>query len=287
MVPTKERNHSALLISYESELLLIDCGEGTQRQIRMAGVKPSKITKILITHWHGDHVFGLPGLLQTMAAAGYEGTLQLFGPKGTARKFELLKQASLGENNLMEIVVQDIKETVFHETEEYRLEALPLEHSIPCVGYSFVEKEKVKIDLQAVKKLGIPEGPLLRQLQSGKPVTVDGKAIKPEQVTYHKKGKKVSFIFDTALCDNCVKLAKGADVLVCEATYAADREDKASSYLHLTAKQAAMIANKADAGKLVLTHFSQRYKDTQQIEEDARDIFDNVVCAKDFMKVRI
>ena len=290
MVPTKERNHSALIVSHESEQILIDCGEGTQRQMRIAGVKPSKITKILITHWHGDHVFGLPGLLQTMAASGYEGKLQLFGPKGTVKKFELLKQASLGENSqnsLMEIMVSDVKDTVFFETEDYRLEALPLEHTVPCLGYSFVEKEKARIDVNAAKKIGIPEGPLLRELQSGNAVMWNGKTVRPEQVTYQKKGKKVSFIFDTAFCDNCIMLAEGADVLVCEATYAADREDKAASYLHLTAKQAAMIANQANARKLVLTHFSQRYKDTQQIEEDARDIFDNVVCAKDFMKIRI
>lgn len=287
MVPTKERNHTALLLTHESESILLDCGEGTQRQLRIAGVKPGRIRKILITHWHGDHVFGLPGLLQTMSATGYEGTLRIFGPPGTVERFELLKQAGLGEKNLMDLEVSDVTEQRFYEGEDYYLEALPLEHTTPCIGYSFIEKERVKINMDAAKKLGIPEGPLLRKLQSGMEASWNGHTVKPDQVTYKKKGRKVSFVFDTALCDNCIRIAEGADVLVSEATYAADKEDKASDYLHLTARQAAMIANKAGAKRLVLTHFSQRYKDTQQIEDDARDLFDNVVCAQDFMRIKV
>jgi len=284
MVPTKDRNHSSVLLEYKAEGILIDCGEGTQRQLRMIGIKPNKITKILISHWHGDHVLGLIGLIQSLGACEYSGNLKIYGPEGTIENFEHLKKAFVFEDKI-EFEVNEVKKRVFVDTEDFFIEALPLEHGMPCLGYNFVEKDRLRIKLPAAHALGIPEGPLLGKLQSGKPIVFKGKKINPEDVTYVVKGKKVSFISDTCLTQNCVELARDADLLVCEATYADDLEEKAEAYLHLTARQAGMIANQAGVKKLVLTHFSQRYKNTQIIEENARTVFDNVVCAKDFMKI--
>lgn len=289
MVPTKERNQSAVFVSYKNEGILVDCGEGTQRQFKITGIPLTKVTKVLISHWHGDHVLGLPGLIQTLNSSTTGHRLQVFGPKGTKAQLEHMKKAFLMEEKggSLALEVYDAEEGVFFETADFFLEAAWLDHSVPCLGYSIVEKDKVHIDMLAAKKLGLPEGPLLGQLQEGKSVAWKEKTVKPSDVTYKEKGKKVTVIMDTRLCNSAVKLAKDSDLLICEATYADELEAKAGEYKHLTAGQAAAIANKAGAGKLVLTHFSQRYKNTQQVEEDARTIFDNIVCAKDFMRVEV
>ncbi|MCP3686269.1 MAG: ribonuclease Z [bacterium] len=286
MVPTKERNHSAFLISYKTEGLLFDCGEGTQRQLKITGIKPTKITKILISHWDGDHVLGLPGLIQTMASSDYSKKLQVYGPAGTKKRFEHMYKAFSFEDKI-DVDVIEVSKKKFFENDDFYLEALGLDHGVECIGFNFVEKDRRRVNVSYVKKLGMPEGPLLGQLQEGKNVKWKGKTVNVDDATKIVDGKKVTFISDTALCDNCTKLAENADLLVCEATYAHDLEDKATKYKHLTARQAGLIANNAGVKQLVLTHFSQRYKNTQSIEEDARDVFDDVVCAKDFMRIRI
>jgi len=286
MVPTKERNHSAALISYGSEGILIDCGEGTQRQMKIAGVKPSKVTKILISHWHGDHVLGIPGLIQTLAKNGYDKVLEIYGPEGTKERMKNLFKAFSFEDKI-ETKIYEITKKRFFEGKDFFLEALPLEHSILTLGFSFIEKNKRRIMIDAVRKLGIPEGPLLGKLQSGKSITFKRKKITPEQVTYTVKGKKLSFIADTVPCNNALELAMGSDILVCEATYANKLEEKAAEYKHMTAGQAGLLANQARAKKLILTHFSQRYKTMEEIEDDAKDIFSNTICAYDFMKIKI
>lgn len=289
MVPTKERNQSAVFISCKNEGILVDCGEGTQRQFKITGIPLTKVTKVLISHWHGDHVLGLPGLIQTLNSTTTEHRLQIFGPKGTKTQLDYMRKAFLMEGNggSLALEVNDVEEGGFFETTDFRLEAALLDHSVPCLGYSIVEKDKVHVDMAAVKKLGLPEGPMLGELQEGKPVAWKGKTVRPADVTFAMKGKKVTVIMDTQLCNSAVKLAKDADLLVCEATYADELEGKAGEYKHLTAGQAAAIANKAGAGKLVLTHFSQRYKATGEIEENARRTFDKILCARDFMRVNV
>ena len=164
MVPTKERNHSAVLISYSTEGILIDCGEGTQRQMKIAGIKPSKITKILISHWHGDHVLGIPGLIQTLAKNEYDKVLEIYGPKGTKERMENMFRAFSFEDKI-ETRIHEITKKRFFESKGFFLETLPLEHSITTLGFSFIEKDRRRIKVNIVKKLGIPEGPLLGKLQ--------------------------------------------------------------------------------------------------------------------------
>jgi len=286
MVPTKERNHSAVLISYGTEGILVDCGEGTQRQMKTAGIKPSKVTKVLISHWHGDHVLGIPGLIQTLAKNGYEKTLEIYGPKGTKGRMENMFKAFSFEDQI-ETRIHEITKKRFFEGKDFFLEALPLEHNIATLGFSFIERDRRRIKINAVKKLGIPEGPLLGKLQSGKSIIFKGKKITPEQATYVVKGNKLSFIADTVPCNNALELAMNSDILVCEATYADDLKEKAEEYKHMTSRQAGLLANQANAKKLILTHFSQRYKTLEGIESDAKDVFSNTVCAYDFMKIKI
>ncbi len=286
MVPTKERNHAGLFLMRESEGILFDCGEGIQRQLKIAGISLTKVSIVLISHWHGDHVLGLPGLVQTMGSMDYPGKLRIFGPKGTKKRFNLLKKAFVFEDRI-EVEVFDIAKKNFFSGAGFNLEALPLDHSTDCLGYSLVEDDKRRIREDVIQKLGIPFGPMVGSLQEGKTIKIANRTIKPDDVSFIEKGKRISYITDTAVCKNAVDLAKDADLLVCESTYADDLEDKAAKYRHLTARQAAFIATKAGVKKLVLTHFSQRYKDISEIEENAKTVFSNVICAYDFMRLKI
>jgi ribonuclease Z len=286
MVPTKERNQTAVLLSYGSEGILFDCGEGTQRQLKIAGISLTKVTKILLSHWHGDHVLGLPGLIQSLSSMDYNNTLEIYGPIGTKKRMEKMFEAFVFDKRI-DFVVKEVKSGIFFENNEFKLEAYPLEHGIETLGFRFVEKDKRRIDMKNVKKFNIPIGQLLGRLQQGKPIEHNGKKISPDDVTFIENGKKIAYITDTVPCDGCYKIAENADVLICEATYSSKLIGKSEEYGHMTAKQAAELANGSNAKQLVLMHFSARYKNTQELEEDARNIFDNVVCAKDFMRIDI
>ncbi len=285
MQPTKDRNTSAVFLSYNGIGFLFDCGEGTQRQIKTAGLNVNDIDYLFITHWHGDHVFGVPGLLQTLASANPEKHLHIYGPKGTKKNLKkLLKSFELKEK--IEITVQETKKGKFLNAEKYYVEATPLEHGIPCLGYAFVEKDRRRINLNYVNKIGIPEGQILGKLQSGKTIEFKGEKITPIKATYVVKGKKITYITDTLFCNNAVNLSKNSDILICESSYADSLTEKAEENKHMTAKQAAMLATHSNAKKLVLTHFSQRYKTTEELLEEAKSIFPNTTCAYDFMKIK-
>ena len=286
MVPTKERNQSGILISYGAEGILIDCGEGMQRQLKIAGIKLTKITKSLISHWHGDHVLGLPGLIQSMSATGYEKTLRIYGPVGTKRFMKKMFEVFLFDRK-MNIEVYEVKKGKFFVGDELILEAEPLDHNIETLGYNVIEKDKRKINLKFIKKIGIPECPLLGELQDGKSIMWKGKKIDVNKATNTVKGKKITVISDTVPCKEADALAENSDLLICESTYASNLENKGEEYGHMTAKQAAELANRSNTKKLVLTHFSARYKSTHELEEDARNFFDDVLCAKDFMKINL
>jgi len=284
MVPTKERNQSGVLISYKNEGILVDCGEGTQRQLKIAGAKLTKVTKILISHWHGDHVLGLPGLIQSMSAAGYKKTLRIYGPKGSKKFMRKMFEVFMFDKRI-KIEVTEIKRGKFFENNDFILEAELLKHKVETLGYSLKEKDKRKINLKYIKKMGVPEGPLLGKLQDGKGIVLGGKKISVDKATYVVKGTKITIISDTVPCKGADKLAKDSDLLICEATYGSELENKGQKYGHMTAKQAAELAKRSKSKKLVLTHFSVRYKNVDELEKDARSCFNNVLCAKDFMQI--
>jgi len=286
MIPTAERNHTSILLSYEGENILVDCGEGTQRQLRLAKVSPAKITKILISHWHGDHVLGIPGLIQTLGASEYSGILEVYGPIGTKKYFGAMFESFINEFAI-EARVFDIGDGVFFESKDFKLEALSLEHSCRCLGYSFIEKDKRNINLAYTKKFGLVRHPILKELQEGRDIEWKGQKIEADKATTVKKGRKITFIMDTGYSNNIIKLAKDADLLISEATHLDELREKTEKYKHLTAKQAAELAKEANAKRLVLTHFSQRYNDLKEVEKEAKSIFKNSVCAKDFMEIEV
>lgn len=286
MVPTEERNHSAALLSYKGENILIDCGEGTQRQFRKAKISAMKITKILISHWHGDHILGLPGLFLTLGSQKYAGTLEIYGPKGTKKFIHDLFSFFIQQNKIS-YTVKEVGNGLFFENEDFQLEAIELEHSTRCLGFSFVEKNKRRVDMQALKRLGIKAGPELKRLQEGKDIVLQGKKISAKKYTHTTLGKKVSFVNDTKICSNAVTLAKKADLLFCESTYLHDMADVAKKRGHMTAKQAAQVAKRAKAGRLVLIHFSQRYADLSFFEKEAKKVFPHASIGRDFLQFRV
>ena len=286
MVPTKERNHAGILFSFGTENILFDCGEGTQRQLKISGFSLMKITRLVISHWHGDHVLGIPGLIQTMSAGEYKGTLKIYGPTGTKKKIETILDAYVFENKLNYEII-DINEGKIINSEKFIVDAYSLEHGIDTYGFKIIEKDRRKINISYVQKIGIPEGPILGKLQEGKDVEYKGKKIKAKDATTVVEGRVVGIITDTVFCTNCMKIAKDADLLISEAAYDSRLEEKAIEYKHMTAKQAGLIASQNNVKKLVLFHFSQRYKTTDILLDDAKEVFENTVAAHDFMKIRL
>lgn len=289
MMPTKERNHTAVFIKHQSEGILVDCGEGVQRQFKVFGESPTKITRILISHWHGDHILGMPGLLQTLSAADYatkEKPIEIYGPKDIKNNIAQMLKAFPFDNKL-NLKINEVQKETCLKINSLEIRIYPLEHNIPCIGFRIKEVDKIKIDLEKVKSLGIPDGPLLGKLQQNKSINFKGKTISPKETTYVIPGKIVGIITDTSQCKNCLEIAKEADYLICEATFMEKEAEKAENYYHLTIKQAAKIAHMANAKKLILTHFSQRYKDNNDLEQEAKDIFPEVILAYDGLKINI
>lgn len=284
--PTKERNHSAIFLSYGSDGILFDCGEGTQRQLTIAKIKPTKINKIFITHWHGDHVLGLPGMIQTLGISEYNRTLKIYGPKGTKKRIAALFDACEFEQNI-EIEIIETEKGIACSTKDYNIESYPIDHSVKTLGFRFIEKDKRKINLSYVNKLNIPQGPLLGKLQDGKNIEWNGKKINSKEATKKVKGKIIGYIPDSIPSKNTLDIAQDADLLICDATYDSSMQKKAEKHKHMTAKQAGLIANQANVKKLILTHYSTRYKDTTPLLDDAKEVFSEVICAQDFLKIKI
>jgi ribonuclease Z len=283
-VPTKKRNHSAILLNYKNESILIDCGEGTQRQFRAAEISPAKLTRILITHWHGDHILGLPGLFQTLAMNDYQKVLQVYGPRGTERYISLLGELVKIQ---IKIEVHEVSGRFIDENEFY-VEAKPMSHGTPTLAYSFVIKDKLRLDRAKLKKLKLPNSPLLGKLQKGEDVVFNGKKIKASDVCYSEKGRKASFVLDTAFNENAVSLAKDSNLLICESSFGEEERELARERLHLTATDAARIAKDSKSEKLVLTHISQRYEHFPKIIlDEAKTIFKKSELAKDFDVIEI
>ncbi len=285
-IPTAKRNHPAILLDYKGEHILFDCGEGTQRQFRKARINPGKITRLLISHWHGDHVLGIPGLLQTLGLSGYNKTLFIYGPRGT-KKFmkEILKVFHFTGN--YQIKVKEVSGKFF-ETEDFYLEAKSMTHRVPCNAYSFVIKDKLRIDKKKLSKAKIPSGPLMSKVKQGKEVVYRGKKYKAKTLTYLEKGKKISVIMDTGMNQKIVPFVKNSDLLICESSFGEDMKAFAKERFHLTAKQTGEIAKKSKSKRLVLTHISQRYeRDIKSILNQAKKVFKNVSIVNDLDEIEV
>lgn len=285
-MPTIKRNHPSVFIKYKDENMLFDCGEGTQRQVRKAHLNPCRLTRLFITHWHGDHVLGIPGLLQTLYFNDCRRTLEIYGPSGTKRHMEQIMKmfASVGE---IDVKIHEVSSGKIVETEDFVVMAEQMKHGIPCLAYAFAEKDKIRINRDKIAKLKLPNSPLMQNLKQGKDVTIDGKKIKAKDVTYLEKGRKISYVMDTMNNVKIKDIAKNSDIFICESTYL-DEEELAKENYHMTMKQVAKIAKEAKVKKLILMHLSQRYESNEKdFLAEAKKHFKEVVIAEDLMRIEI
>jgi ribonuclease Z len=287
-IPTARRNHPAVLLQYKDENILFDCGEGTQKQFRIAKLNPCKLTRIFITHWHGDHIFGLPGVLQTLMLNNYSGTLKIYGPKGTEQFMSLYKRLYLSKGDALKIEIKELSGKESIEEKEFKIECAEMNHDSPCLAYSFIIKEKNRLDKKKLSKIKIPQNsPIMGELAKGKTIEFEGKKIDGKKLIYKEEQRKVSYIMDTRENENSIKLSQNSNVLICESTYSNEEKEQAGEYAHLTSRQAAEIAKKSKSEKLILMHLSQRYENPKQILEEAKKVFKDVKVAEDFDKIEL
>jgi ribonuclease Z len=289
-IPTVTRALPSVVVKRKNEVLMFDCGEGVQRQMIKASVGFHRKMKVFVTHMHGDHVLGLPGLLQTMSLLDRQQKLDVYGPVGIKAFVEAIS-ATVQFVLTFPIEIHEIKdEGVVCQEKEYEVKAARTDHVIPSLAYALIEKPRPgRFNPKKAEMLGVPEGPLWSKLQRGEKVkTPAGRIVKPEQVVgAPRPGRKIVYSGDTRPTKSLLRLAEGADLLIHEATFDDELLDKAIEDGHSTPSQAAETAKKAKVKKLILTHLSSRYKNTQPLLEQARKFFSNVAIAEDFMEIEV
>jgi ribonuclease Z len=295
-VPTRTRNVSgvALRLPQRAEVWLFDCGEGTQHQFLRSELKISQLSRIFVTHMHGDHIFGLMGLLASCGLAGNPQRIDIYGPPDLDEYLKACRRYSQTHFSYP-IKVHTVRPGVIYEDDEYRVQCQLLKHRVPAFGYRITEKDRPgQFDVEKAAALGIPPGPIYGQLKRGETIVlpngrrVDGASLcGPTQA-----GRKFVYCTDTIYCDAAVELAQGADVLIHEATFAHQDAELAYQRLHSTSTMAAQVALAAQVKQLIITHLSPRYAPGNALEprdllEEARAIFPNTELASDFWTVEI
>jgi ribonuclease Z len=286
--PSPERNVLSIAVKREKEIILLDCGEGTQRQFMISPLSFMQTKIVLISHFHGDHFLGLPGLIQSMTLNDREDDLRVFGPVGTVNLVKTLLE--LGDFSPgFNVEVRDLEPGETIDFGGYSISTFEAKHNVPCLGYSIEESERPgRFDLEKAKELGIPEGPMYRRLQRGEEVKVGDKSFAPDMVMGPpRKGRKIVYTGDTTPSSEIVNAARGCDVLIHDATAESSMEEKANKYGHSTAKQAAEIAKDCDAKVLFLVHVSPRYDDATPLLEEAKAEFENTYLAEDLMEYEV
>ncbi len=290
-VPAKLRNVTSIalkLLEERGAVWLFDCGEATQHQILHTSLKPRRIEKIFITHLHGDHIYGLPGLLGSRSFQGGDSCLTIYGPAGIREFIEV--SLSISRTHLQyPLNIIEINEGIVFEDDKFLVEARELDHALPTFGYRVVEKDLPGMLLvDSLKEIGVPPGPLYKRLKSGETVKMDdGRMINGKDFLGKPiPGRVVTILGDTRFCQNAIELGRAADVLVHEATFNQDQEEMAHEYFHSTTKQAGETALKAKAKTLFLTHISSRFskESWNELEREARAIFPESYIASDFLE---
>lgn len=285
-VPTRYRNHNGYLLRWDEEGFLFDPGEGTQRQMIYADVTATAITKVCITHFHGDHCLGFAGISQRLSLDRVPHPIDVYFPASGQVFYERLRKASIYHNTVKQRPHPIQRSGVVHEDDKLRLIAEKLDHGVDCFGYRLEEKDRVTMLPEKLREAGVM-GPNVKVLQKQGFIELEGRTVRLEDVSIPKPGQKVAFVMDTRPCRGALELADGVDVLICESTYLDSERQEAGDHGHMTASQAATIAKEAGAKLLVLTHFSQRYLSTDPFVDEARPIFPNVVAARDGKRVPV
>ena len=279
--PTRYRNHGAYLLRWNDEGLLFDPGEGTQRQFIFANVAPPVVTRIFISHFHGDHCLGLGSMLMRLNLDKITHSIHCYYPASGKKYFDRLRYGTIYHETIHVIEHPVHAEGGVHDDGKFKIEAAFLDHGVDNVGWRITEPDTRKFDPHALKLRGI-QGDSVRKLIEHGELTIDGQRILIDDVSWIRKGDSVAVVIDTRVCPNAVKLAQNAKLFLCESTYQDEHQELAYDHYHMTSKQAATIAKQANAKKLILTHFSARYQNTDIIESEAKSIFPNSFVADDF-----
>ncbi|RWZ60154.1 ribonuclease Z [Halobacillus fulvus] len=290
-VPSKERNVSSLVLRMLEErgtTWVFDCGEGTQQQILNTNIRPRRIEAIFITHLHGDHIYGLPGLLSSRSFQGGETPVHVYGPPGLKEYIDVSLRIS-GTHLRYPLHVEEVQEGLLFEDEQFFVEAVKLQHGLESFGYILKEKDKLgELQPSKLKELGIEPGPIYQSIKN-QPYTQleDGSIIdRNDVIGPPKKGRKISILGDTRYLPELVEHVKGSDILVHEGTFASDAEEMAHDYYHSTVTQAASLAKQANVKQLILSHISSRYQgeSVNQLKVEAQSVFPNTTIAYDFYR---
>ncbi len=285
-VPTRYRNHNGYLLRWDEEGLLFDPGEGTQRQMIYAEVTASSITRIFITHFHGDHCLGFAGITQRLSLDRVPHPIHVYFPASGQVFYDRLRRASI-YHSVATLVPHPIREGgVIHEDDKIRIFAEKLDHGVDTFGYRLEEKDRVTMLPEKLEALGV-RGRAIGELQKKGQVVIEDRTVTLAEVSVPKYGQSVAFVMDTRPCTGALSLAQNVDMFVCESTYLSSEATEAREHGHMTAAQAATIAKEAGAHQLVLTHFSQRYTSLEPFLQEARAIFPESVAAKDGKRIGI
>lgn len=279
--PTRYRNHGAYLFRWNDEGLLFDPGEGTQRQFIFANIAPPVITRIFVSHFHGDHCLGLGSMLMRLNLDKVTHPIHCYYPASGKKYFDRLRYGTIYHETI-HVVEHPVTEAgVVHDDGKFRIEAAFLEHGVDNIGWRITEPDVRKFDQAALNAKGI-RGSTVRELINKGEITINDVRITLDEVSWMRKGDSIAIVIDTRMCPNAIEIARNAKILLCESTYQEEHADLAHDHFHLTAKQAATIAKQADATQLILTHFSARYQNPEGFEKEAKAIFPNVLIAEDF-----
>jgi ribonuclease Z len=283
--PTRYRNHNGYLLRWDGEGILFDPGEGTQRQFTLAGVSPAAITRVCITHFHGDHCLGLPGVIMRVAADSQR-ALPVHYPASGEQYFQRLRYATAGQEHVDVDARPVTRPGIVHTGAAFTLSCVRLQHRIESIGWRLDEADGRRMLPDRLVAHGIA-GPDVGRLRDAGRLDVGGRTVTLEEVSELRPGQSFAFVMDTAWCDAALELAAGVDLVVCEATFLSTEHELAERYGHLTARQAGRLAAAAGARRLVLSHFSNRYPDARVLADEAGEEFADVVLAEDLLHVPV
>lgn len=280
--PTRFRSHGAYLLRWNGEGLLFDPGEGTQRQFIFANVAPTVVTRIFISHFHGDHCLGLGSVLMRLNLDKVTHPIHCYYPASGKKYFDRLRYCAI-YHEMIHVVEHPVsKEGIVEDDGNFRIEAVFLKHGVENIGWRITEPDTRKFEDEKLVAYGI-RGPLVKELTQKGTITIGDKTITLDQVSWIRPGDSFAVVIDTLPCRSAVEIAKNATLLLCESTYLEEHKELAMMHNHLTARQAATIAKEANAKQLILTHFSARYQNVRAFEQEARTVFPNTRAADDFL----
>jgi ribonuclease Z len=278
--PTRFRNHGAYLFRWNEEGLLFDPGEGTQRQFIFANVAPTVVTRIFISHFHGDHCLGLGSFLMRLNLDKISHPVHCYYPASGKKYFDRLRYGTIYHDTVRVIEHPVAANGIVHDDGKFRIEARFLDHGVDNVGWRITEPDSRKYDPTALERFGIRGMQIRKLIQQGY-LELDDKKVVLDQVSHIRPGDSIAVVIDTRYCQNALELAKKAKMLLCESTYLEEHRELAYNHYHLTAKGAAAIAKEAQAHTLILTHYSARYLNAKNFENEAKEVFPHVFAAED------